>query len=228
MSTHANTPIPEAQPEPQSWPPNPKGDEEPSIPKRKSSRLEKCKPSTPAERAEKLLEPLSVMKLSDAGDFVRVHPAKISHELFYVMVPQPGRKDGVMHLISEELAIKLSRGRKNLIGKIKRFKLALAAKPYDVFFLAIVPTVNLDNEWNKSMLEAIELAKQGWREVISRYGENGEGYRPEPPLGKDPYDEPRWPDADILDLIEAAFPDRIIDSEGHPAWKRIAGIPQKI
>jgi hypothetical protein len=207
--------------------PNQSGVKDPLIPKRKTSRLAKCKPSTPTERVEKLLTPLPVMKLSDAGDFVRIHPTKISDELFYVMVPQTGSRDGVMHLISEELALLLSRGRK-VGGKVKRFKLALGAKPYDAFFLAVVPVVNLDNEWNRSMLEAIELAKKGWREVISRRDENIEGYRAEPPHGQDPYDEPKWPEADIEELVETAFDGRIIDSEDDPAWKRIAGIRQTI
>ena len=44
-------------------------------------------------------------------------------------------------------------------GEILRFRLALATKPHDVFFLCHVPTRNLDNTWNESNLQACEQAK---------------------------------------------------------------------
>ena len=46
-------------------------------------------------------------------------------------------------------------------------RLALATKPYDVFFLAHVPTVNLDNSWNESNLQGCQLAKTHWVQLAS-------------------------------------------------------------
>ena len=41
-------------------------------------------------------------------------------------------------------------------GKIQRFRLVLATKPHDVFFLCHVPSQNTDNPWNASNLRACE------------------------------------------------------------------------
>ena len=52
-----------------------------------------------------------------------------------------------------------------------RFRLALATKPGDVFFLCEVPTQNMDNTWNMSNLEGCEKAKTLWTKATSRKGE---------------------------------------------------------
>ena len=54
-------------------------------------------------------------------------------------------------------------------GKIQRFRLALAAKPYDVFFLCHVPTQNTDNSWNTSNLLACEHGRSFWHAQRSLY-----------------------------------------------------------
>ena len=77
-------------------------------------------------------------------------------------VPVKGEKRDVLHLIDEEIAMRFLDA-----GKIKRFRLALATKPYDVHFLAKVPSTNLDNSWNESSLEACEQATAHWVEVTS-------------------------------------------------------------
>jgi hypothetical protein len=48
-----------------------------------------------------------------------------------------------LHLIDEELAMQYLSSK-----KIQRFRLALATKPHDNFFLCHVPSQNLDNTWN--------------------------------------------------------------------------------
>src|SRR5262245_55816145 len=76
--------------------------------------------------------------LSEAKDFVRLHPDEETHwtpELCFVTVPIKGMKRDTLHLIDEELAVQYLPS-----AKIQRFRLALATKPYDVFSLCHVPT----------------------------------------------------------------------------------------
>ena len=77
-----------------------------------------------------------------------------------------------MHLIDEDLAMEFLPS-----GKIMRFRLALATKPYDVFFLFDVPTQNLDNNWNETALAACEQAKTLWTQATSRKEEGVDGYK---------------------------------------------------
>jgi len=114
-----------------------------SIEKPKGGGLSRFKTSKPASgRVEKLMTALPHGKLSDAKDYARLHPSEEdywSEEYFFVAVPVQGQKDAVLHLIAANLAEQLPPGR------TQRFRLALASKPYDVFFLAHVPSQNLDN-----------------------------------------------------------------------------------
>ena len=72
---------------------------------------------------------------------MRLHPDEEtywSHELCFVNVPIKGQKRDTLHLIDEDLAMRYLPS-----GKIQRFRLALATKPFDVFFLCHVPSRNL-------------------------------------------------------------------------------------
>ena len=62
-------------------------------------------------------------------------------------------------------------------GDILRFRLALASKPNDVFFLCMVPTQNLDNSWNNTNLDGCEQAKTQWMKLTSQKGEGVENYK---------------------------------------------------
>jgi hypothetical protein len=55
-------------------------------------------------------------------------------------VPIKGAKRDSLHLIDEDLAVLYLPS-----GKIQQFRLALATKPLDSFFLCRIPTRNLDN-----------------------------------------------------------------------------------
>ena len=71
--------------------------------------------------------------IAQARDFVRLHPDEEnywSHELCFVNVPIKGQKQDLLHLIDEDLALAYLPS-----GKIQRFRLVLATKPHDVFFL---------------------------------------------------------------------------------------------
>jgi len=91
---------------------------------------------------------LGILKIGDVGDFVRLHPNEEeywSDELCFVSVPIIGEKKDQLHLIDEEIAVRYLPSR-----KIRRFRLALATKPYDAHFLCQVPSINLDNTWNST------------------------------------------------------------------------------
>jgi hypothetical protein len=92
--------------------------------------------------------------------------------LCFVHVPTKGAKKDVMHLIVENLAMQYLES-----AVIKRFRLALATRPNDRFFLCHIPTQNLDNLWNETNLAGCELAKTLWTQVTSRGDEGVEGYK---------------------------------------------------
>lgn len=128
-----------------------------------------------AVSVETLLSALPCHSIAQAKDFVRLHPKEEeywSDELYFVNVPIKGMKKDTVHLIYEELALRLFSG-----SKIIRHRLALATKPYDVFFLAHVPSCNLDNTWVYSNRDACEKAKFNWVQASSQKEEGIEGYK---------------------------------------------------
>ena len=97
------------------------------------------------------------MKVGEVKDFFRTHPDEENYwscELCFVMVPIKGQKRDTLHLIDESLAVEYLPK-----GKIQRFRLVLATKPFDVMFLVHCPSVNLDNDWNATAEAACEQAK---------------------------------------------------------------------
>jgi hypothetical protein len=161
---------------------------------------------------ETLLEALPHYPTPHAKDFVRLHPDERTYwslELCFVTVPIIGSKKDSTHLIVEDLALKYLSG-----GKIERRRLALAAKPYDVFFLAHIPTTNNDNPWNMSNLQGCELAKTRWVQLISLKAAGADRYQIDFAKDADAFPEPNWPKQPLSDLIGAAFsPDRMIDRD---------------
>ena len=81
------------------------------------------------------------LRMPEAKDFLRLHPDEEyywSPELCFVRVPIKGQNKDLLHLIDEDIAVA------NLSsGKILRFRLALATKPHDVFFLCHLPRTYL-------------------------------------------------------------------------------------
>ena len=168
---------------------------------------------------------LPVLKVGEVKDFFRVHPSDdyYSGEYSFVHVPIKGQKGDNLHLIDAEVATS------NLnSGKILNFGLVLASKPNDVFFMLRVPTQNLDNGYNRTASEAIELAKERWVEVTSRKAEGQEDYKIEFSRHPKPFPEPEWPTQTLNALIEKTYAGRIILDEEHPALKRLLGIPQDV
>jgi hypothetical protein len=184
----------------------------------------KSKHSPAAAGIETLLTALPHYPMSQARDFVRLHPDEEhywSPEFCFVHVPIKGQKRETLHLIEEEL------GMRHLpSAKIQRFRLALATKPNDVFFLCHVPTQNLDNPWNDSDLDACLKAKTKWTQATSRRDEGVDGYKVDFARNDDAFPEPNWPTQKLEPLILTTFAGRMINSEDHPGLLRLIGAKQ--
>ena len=173
---------------------------------------------------ETLLTALPHYSIAQAKDFVRLHPDEENYwspEFCFVHVPIKGQKRETLHLIEEELAM-----RHLPSGRILRFRLAIATKPNDVFFLCEVPTQNLDNQWNESNLQACLQAKQHWTQATSRRDEGVDGYKIDFAKNQDAFLEPNWPTQKLEALILTTFAGRMIDCEDHPGLLRLIGAKQ--
>jgi hypothetical protein len=140
---------------------------------------------------ETLLMALPHYNMSAAKDWVRLHPdeeAYWSPEFCFVHVPIKGQKRETLHLIEEELAM-----RHLPSGRIQRFRLALATKPNDDFFLCHVPTQNIDNPWNETNQQGCLQAKALWTQATSRRNEGVDGYEIKFAKNRDAFPEPNWP-----------------------------------
>jgi hypothetical protein len=184
----------------------------------------KSKRAAAIANVETLQTGLPHHSISQAKDFVRLHPNEESYwsfELCFVSVPIKGQKKDTLHLIEEDLAMQYLSS-----GKIQRFRLALASKPFDVFFLCHVPTQNTDNEWNMSNIAACAVAKTMWVQATSRREENVDGYKVDYAREQDAFPDPKWPTQPLGELIEKTFTGRMIDREDHPALLRLTGARQ--
>jgi hypothetical protein len=170
---------------------------------------------------ETLFQALPVMKLSEAKDFVMLHPDEEnywSEELCFLNVPVKGQRRDTIHLISEDIAIAY-----NLMDKVQRYRLALASKPQDTFFLCIVPSTNLDNEWNRTTLAGCEQAKSLWTSAVSKKDQGAEGYTINKAFDNDAFTEPKWPTQPLGEIISRSFEGRMITSDDHPGLARVIG-----
>jgi hypothetical protein len=203
--------------------------EEPvSIAKPSGFDLDKFKSKRGAAMAgvETLQTALPVLRISEIKDFVRLHPdedAYWSSELCFVSVPIKGQKHDTLHLIEEEIAM-----RHLPSALVKRFRLALAAKPFDVFFLCCVPSQNTDNSWVASNLAACLQAKDHWVMASSRKAEGAECYKVDFARDEDAFPASKWPTQPLSELIGVTFAGRTIDSDDHPGLKRLTGAKQSM
>jgi hypothetical protein len=204
-------------------------DEEPvTIPKPDAFNLDKFKSKRAAAAAnvETLQTGLPYHTISAAKDFVRLHPDEEQYwsaEFCFVNVPIKGQKRDTLHLIDEELAMRYLPS-----GRILRFRLALASKPFDVFFLCHVPTRNEDNQWNSSNIAACTVAKANWVQVTSRKEEGVEAYKVDFARDPDAFPAPNWPTQSLDELIGRTFMGRMITADDHPALLRLVGAKQSV
>jgi len=161
--------------------------------------------------------------ISQAADFVRLHPDDSTYwsdELCFVNVPVKGMAKDTVHLIARDL-VEIYLG--NMLKRVKVHRLALACKPYDVAFLCQVPSCHLDNPWNHDALRACREAQDLWVHVNSRKTEGVEGYKID--YAKDPnaFPEPKWLQHSLDEIIAVSFAGRMIESPDHPALLRLIG-----
>jgi hypothetical protein len=205
----------------------PVADPPPPVAKPTGSKLAKFKSKRGDAPAgvRTMLGALPVMRLSDANDFVRVHPdsAYTSDELTFTSVPVQGVKDNVKHIGDEDVLMSVLPNK-----MVERHALALCAMPHDRFFLGIVPTINLDNSWNRSTREGFELMKTRWVMLTSRKNEGVDAYNIKFAESETFVPEPKWPTASLDDLILASFKGRSIEDADHPALLRRRGAAQPI
>lgn len=193
------------------------------IPQPGKFSLSKFKSTQVASEAgvETLLGALPHYSIKEAQDFVRLHPNEDEYwspELCFVSVPIKGQKGDTLHLIDENLAKKYLPS-----ARVQRFRLALATKPNDVFFLCHVPSQALDNSWNASNLQACEQAKTEWTQATSQKAEGIESYKVSKTYHEDPFPAPQWPTQSLETLIEVTFTGRMIEAATHPALLRLIG-----
>jgi hypothetical protein len=175
---------------------------------------------------ETLLTALPHGTISQARDFVRLHPDEETYwstELCFVSVPIKGASKDSLHLIIESLAKQYLSS-----ARIQRFRLALATKPYDNFFLCHVPTQNPENSWNKSNVDACEQAKTLWTQATSRREEGIDAYKVERSRDLDAFPPPKWPTQSLDELIGATFAGHMIETADHPGLLRLIGAKQKM
>ena len=201
--------------------------EEPlSIAKPAGFSLDKFKSKRSAAMAdvETLLTALPIHRISEAKDFVRLHPDEDNYwsvELCFANVPIKGQKRDTLHLIDEDLAM-----RHLPSARIQRFRLALATKPGTCSSCARCRRRTLDNTWNAANLKACVQAKDHWVMVTSRRAEGVEGYKIDFARDEDAFAEPKWPTQSLSELIDVTFAGRMIEREDHPGLLRLIGAKQ--
>lgn len=199
----------------------PKPEEKPSLDKFKS------KSAATISGVETLLTGLPHHTISQAHDFVRLHEDEANYwspELCFVNVPIVGQKKDTLHLIAEDIAMQYLPS-----SRIQRFRLALATKPHDSFFLCHVPTRNLDNQWNQTSVDGCMKGKTNWVQVTSRREEGYESYKIDYAKDQDAFPKPNWPSQPLIDLILRTFDNgRQIEDAKHPGLLRLIGARQEL
>lgn len=172
------------------------------------------------------LAPLKIIRAGETEDFFRVHPDEENYwtcELCFVSVPVKGTARPLLHLITEEIAMEY------LSPKlIKRHRLALATKPYDVLFFCSVPSQNLDSAWNATALTALDRSKSRWTQVFSRRDEGLEEYGHKFAQNEDAFPAPKWPLRSVHEYLEVTFRDASITTSNHPGLLRLIGAKQDL
>ena len=138
-------------------------------------------------------------------------------------MPIQGQRRDTLHLITEDLAMRFLEP-----SRILRFRLALATKPYDNFFLCHVPSQRLDNSWNETSQRGCEQAKTLWTEVTSRREEGKDEYKIKFAWDPDAFPDPKWPAQSLEQLIAVTFANCLILRDDHPGLLRRIGKKQSM
>ena len=127
-------------------------------------------------------------------------------------VPIKGQKRDTLHLIDEDLAMRVSAERKDP---------ALPPGAGDKAGRRLLPVPRPDSESRTTLgtsanLQACEQAKTLWVQATSREGEGVEAYKIDFARDPDAFPSPKWPTQSLDDLIETTFAGRMIDQRGPP------------
>jgi hypothetical protein len=172
-------------------------------------------------------EELEIRRIGELKDFCKLSPHEEhwSEPYCFVTVPVDGQKDGLEHLITDDMADKYLEEK-----QFKRYRLALASMPpKGSFFLMKVPVDNLENAFNKSALEACIDAKSRWTMATAQKEKNRERYRIKHAGHEDFAPEPEWSSQPAVDhLILARYKDLLIETPEHPGLRRLGGLRQEL
>jgi hypothetical protein len=184
----------------------------------------KSKRNPSLANVETLQTALPLHSLAQAKDWVRLHHDEENYwsdEYCFVSVPIKGASRDSLHLIDEDLAMQYLPS-----SRIQRFRLALATKPHDRFFLCSVPSQNLENSFNRDNLAGCEQAKTLWTQATSRKEEGVDGYKIDRARDVDAFPAPSWPSKSLDELIAVTFAGHMITTADHPGLLRLVGARQ--
>jgi len=145
-------------------------------------------------------------------DFVRIHPGD-DYQISTAVIEM--KEDRETFLIAPELWNELPG---EIIPKI--FLTGMTRQ--GVLFLWPIRLPNADgrhDNWNRSALEAAELAKRKWVKVVSNMSLGG--YEAYEATGDLP--DPEWPDLSFQEIMGVAFKDRYIQTMDHLVIRRLNG-----
>ena len=153
-------------------------------------------------------------------------PVRKPHRQWFVRV-HPGEEwrlqTGVIELADERETYLLDRSlwsdlTEHIIPKV----LVTCMSRQGVLFLWPIRLPGMDgrlDEWNRSAMEAAELATKRWVSVRANMGLGA--YEIFEAAGT--FEEPQWPDLSFQKVIEVAFRDRFIKTADHPVLRKLRG-----
>jgi hypothetical protein len=160
---------------------------------------------------KKTLMSLPVRK-PDRQWFIRVHPSaewRLDTAVLHV------KEDRETYLVAPALW-------PELVGELVPTALLTAVSRQGVVFLWHIRLPGADgrlDEWNRSALEAAQMAIKGWVRVSANQALNAyDVFQPTLALP-----DPEWPDGDFPAFLKLAFRDRFIDTLDHAVVRRLRG-----
>jgi hypothetical protein len=145
-------------------------------------------------------------------DFVRIRPGD-DYQISTAVIEM--KEDRETFLVAPELWNELP-------GEIIPKVFLTGMTKQGVLFLWSIRLPNADgrhDNWNRSALEASELAKKKWVKVVSNMSLGG--YEVYEATGELP--DPEWPDLSFDEIMKIAFKDRYITGMDHPVIRRLNG-----
>jgi hypothetical protein len=145
-------------------------------------------------------------------DFVRIRPGD-DYQISTAVIEM--KEDRETFLVAPELWNELP-------GEIVPKIFLTGMTRQGVLFLWPIRLPNADgrhDNWNRSALEAAELAKKKWIKVVSNMSLGG--YEVYEATGELP--DPEWPDLSFEEIMKVAFKDRYITGMDHPVIRRLNG-----